>query len=407
MRYFTGIVTFFIFLSSFAQLDTVSVMYYNLLNFPGSSAEQTRVDTLEDIITYVKPDLFLVNELESLYGANLILSNALNVNGVNHYQRATYYSGPDTQNMLFYNEDKFGLIEQFQISTDLRDISEYHLYYKEPNMNATTDTVYLWAYSCHLKAGSDQENEDQRGDEAADFKNYLDNLNRSGNLIIGGDFNFYSSSEPGCQTILNDGNVPFNDPINQLGNWNNNSFYQAVHTQSTRYNSGGFAGGSTGGLDDRFDIIFASDDIMQGNQRLKYLEGSYKSIGNDGNHYNYYDINSGTNTAVPVNVANALYHNSDHLPVYMEMVIDAPVGVTEYVNVVSSAYYNAMDNSLNLKFKESVQKIEVVIFDLSGKQVYQTSQGKMINPLPNLNSGIYLAKVSTTKGVSTVKFVVE
>jgi endonuclease/exonuclease/phosphatase family metal-dependent hydrolase len=406
MRYFAGFIALFVSLVSIAQLDTVSVMYYNLLNFPGSSQEQTRVDTLEDIIAYVKPDLFLVNELESLYGANLILSNAMNVNGITHYQRATYYSGPDTQNMLFYNEDKFGLIEQFQITTDLRDISEYHLYYKEPNMNASTDTVHLWAYSCHLKAGSYQSDEDRRALETSQFKSYLDNLNRSGNLILGGDFNIYSSSEVACQNILNTGNIPFYDPINQLGNWNNNSFYQEIHTQSTRASSGGFAGGASGGLDDRFDIIFATDDIMQGNQRLTYLPGSYKSIGNDGNHFNG-NINSGTNTAVPQDIANALFHNSDHLPVYMEMVVQGTVGVTEYSTVVSSAFYNSLDNSLYLRMKEPVKHIDLTIFDLSGKQVCQTSHGELINILPNLNSGIYLAQVITEKGMSAVKFVVE
>jgi hypothetical protein len=400
-----SILAFFCFsiLTGFSQLDTVSVMYYNLLDFP--SAEPTRVDTLRKIIRYVEPDLLMVNELESLYGANQILNFAMNTDGVTHYAKANFFNGPDTDNMLFYNSDKFGLIEQFQISTDLRDISEYHLYYKEPNMNASTDTVYLWAYSCHLKAGSFPENADQRAIEATQFKNYLDNLNRSGNLILGGDFNMYTSSEAACQTILNDGNVQFNDPINLLGGWNNNSFYQSIHTQSTRTASG-FAGGSSGGLDDRFDIIFATDDIIQGNQRLRYLTGSYKSIGNDGNHFNS-AINSGTNSAVPADIANALFYNSDHLPVYMEMVIEGTIGVQEIDNILSNAYYNALDNSLNLKFKASVSKIELEIYDLSGKRVQSISNGKEVNSLTNLKSGIYLAKVITDKGIGTVKFVVD
>ena len=201
MRNFIVVVALITSISSIAQLDTISVMYYNLLNFP--SEEPTRVDTLRKIIRYVEPDLFMVNELDNSAGANDILQNAMNTGGVTYYQKALWYNGPDTDNMLFFNANKFGLLEQFQISTDVRDISEYHLYYKEPNMNALTDTVHLWAYSCHLKAGSFPENEDQRELEAIDFKNYLDNLNRSGNLIIGGDFNFYDGAEPGCQAILN------------------------------------------------------------------------------------------------------------------------------------------------------------------------------------------------------------
>jgi len=273
-------------------------------------------------------------------------------------------------------------------------------------MNAFTVTVLLWAYCCHLKAGSFHSDEDRRALEATQFKNYLDNLNRSGNLIIGGDFNIYSSSDDACQIILNDGTVAFNDPINQLGNWNNNSFYEEIHAQSTRASSGGFAGGASGGLDDRFDIIFATDDIIQGNQRLKFLPGSYKSIGNDGNHFNG-NINSGTNSAVPQNIANSLFYMSDHLPVYMEMVIDGIVGVTEYSDVVSSAFYNSLDNTLQLIFKAPVQQVELSIFDLSGKQVYHSTQGSLVNSLPDLSIGIYLGKIVTEKGLSTLKFVVQ
>ena len=400
------ILTFFsltLILNCFSQLDTVSVMYYNILNFP--SEEPSRVDTMRKIMRYVEPDLLMVNELESLYGTNQILNFAMNTDGVTHYAAATFYNGPDTDNMLFYNSDKFGLIQQFQISTVLRDISEYHLYYKEPNMNASTDTVYLWAYSCHLKAGSFQSDEDQRGVEATQFKSYLDNLNRSGNLILGGDFNMYTSAEAACQTILNDGNVQFNDPINLLGGWNNNSFYQNIHTQSTR-TSTGFAGGSTGGLDDRFDIIFATDDIIQGNNRLKYLSGSYKSIGNDGNHFNS-TIISGTNSAVPADIANALFFNSDHLPVYMEMVIEGTIGVQEYSNVVSSVYYNSLDNSLQVRLKEEVRILNASVYDLSGKKVFYSNDSELNIMLPILQSGIYLATIETEKGSNTVKFVVE
>ena len=401
------ILTFFsltLIFNCFAQIDTVSVMYYNILNFP--SEEPTRVDTLRKIVRYVEPDLLLVNELESLYGTNHNLNFAMNTDGVTHYSAAAFYNGPDTDNMLFYNSEKFGLIQQFQISTSLRDISEYHLYYKEPNMNASTDTVYLWAYSCHLKAGSFQSDEDQRAVEATQFKNYLDNLNRSGNLIFGGDFNMYTSAEAACQTILNDGTVQFKDPINLLGSWNNNSFYQNIHTQSTRASSGGFAGGSSGGLDDRFDIIFATDDILQGNQRLTYLTGSYKSVGNDGNHFNG-NINSGTNSAVPQDIANALFYCSDHLPVYMEMVIEGTVGVQEYSNVVSSVFYNSQDNSLQIRLKEEVNVNEVNVFDLSGKMVYATSLNSLVIAMPVLQSGVYLAKIDTQKGSGTVKFIVE
>jgi endonuclease/exonuclease/phosphatase family metal-dependent hydrolase len=400
---FLSFTTFF----TFSQIDTISIMYYNLLDFP--SSESSRADTMRKIMRYVEPDLLLVQELESLFGANLLLSSTMNTNGVSHYARANYFNGPDTDNMLFYNSNKFGLIQQFQISTSLRDISEYHLYYKEPNMSATTDTIYLWLYSCHLKAGSTSVDEDRREEEAISLKNYIQSMNRTGNIIVGGDFNFKRSSEPGCQALLYHGTTQLHDPVNSLGNWIDNSFYSNLHTQSSRTSSG-FGGGSGGGLDDRFDIIFTSNEVLQGVNKLKYLQGSYKAIGQDGNRLNS-AVNTGTNTSVPQDIANALFYASDHLPVYMEMVVEGLVGVQEMEQIVSSYYFDKSNTLLNINFKNSYSKNQIEVYDISGKRIFvnhNLNDSKQVQiTLPILSSGMYLAKISNSKGQTTIKFVVE
>ena len=56
---------------------------------------------------------------------------------------------------------------------------------------------------------------------------------------------------------------------------------------------------------------------------------------------------------------------------------------------------------------EDVYNVDIVVFDLSGKQITHITNGTSSNRLPDINSGIYLAKVTTEKGSSTVKFVVE
>ena len=99
-----------------------------------------------------------------------------------------------------------------------------------------------------------------------------------------------------------------------MGNWHNNNSYAPIHTQSTRSATGGYAGGAYGGMDDRFDIIFTSNDIISGSQGVKYVTNSYVSEGQDGNHFNQ-SINSGTNSQVTQEIANALFYMSDHLPV--------------------------------------------------------------------------------------------
>ena len=134
------------------ERDTLKVMSYNLLKFPGGSPE--RIDTLKDILAYVKPDIFMVCELTSGSGANSILFNALNEGGESAYDMADYIGGPDTENMLYFNTDKLGLIEQHVIPTDLRDINEYVLYYKSDDIASTTDTTFFYVYVCHLKAST-------------------------------------------------------------------------------------------------------------------------------------------------------------------------------------------------------------------------------------------------------------
>ena len=127
--------------------------------------------------------------------------------------------------------------------------------------------------------------------------------------------------ELGCQEILFGQSLDLIDPINQMGNWHNNNSYALIHTQSTRSSTEGYAGGAYGGMDDRFDIIFTSNDIISGSQGVKYVTNSYVSEGQDGNHFNQ-SINSGTNSQVTQEIANALFYMSDHLPVSLSFTLE-------------------------------------------------------------------------------------
>ena len=146
---------FNILILSFFSQDEIKVTYYNLLNFP--SSQPSRADTLKKILDYIQPDILVVNELTYFNGGALIKNNVLNAGGSSNYQSALFFDGPDTDNLLFYNHNKMGLYSQQQIPTQLRDISEYILYYKPLASNGDTNLIYF--YSIHLKAGSSQTNE--------------------------------------------------------------------------------------------------------------------------------------------------------------------------------------------------------------------------------------------------------
>lgn len=288
-------------------------MFYNILNYPAT--DNTKADTLKRIVDYVQPDLLMLTEITSGEAVNLLLNDALNTDGETAWESAPFIDGPDSDNLLMYNSNLFSFVEGNAISTNLRDINEYVLYLNE---STEGDTAYLYVYVAHLKAGNSSENAAKRTLEATVLKNYIDERTAGEHFIISGDFNVYGAAENAYQTLLNYG-LGFNDPINQSGEWHTNWNYADIHTQSTR-TANLPDGGSTGGMDDRFDFILISDDLLDG--ALSYVPDSYESFGQDGEHYNI-SLVAVDNNSVPNDINNALYYMSDHLPVLMQLAYDA------------------------------------------------------------------------------------
>ena len=404
---YRSIVSSILFLSVFSVFhaqDTLKLTYYNLLDFP--HLQQDRIDTLKKILDFIQPDIFVVNELTSFNGGALIKNNALNVNGVTDFASAVFYDGPDTDNLLFYDQTKLGLHSQYQIQTTLRDISEYVLYYKAPDLSTTLDTTYLYFYSLHLKAGSDPVNVDRRDQDAEILKQYLVDNNRINRIFVGGDFNFYNHTEQGCQEILNGQGLTLFDPINRMGNWHNNIGYKNYHTQSTRSSTGGYAGGASGGMDDRFDFIFVSNDVMNASGGVKYIENSYIAEGQDGGHYNL-AINSSANTSVPPDIANALFYMSDHLPISLEFTLGGTVGLNSSNAKELNILYFSDDKLLQVENLKEVGSIR--IFDIRGKCVLvkQTKgHGSTLINVAHLNTGFYIMSFVLENRLINYKFVI-
>jgi|GEM_PF-2789918 len=343
---------------SYTQTDTLTVLYYNILNYPaGSTGREAYFRT---IIKYAEADLIVVNEILSDAGALNLLQNALNVFGTNSWQKAAFTDGPDTDNMLFFNGDKLVLKSQGVITTDLRYINEYILYYRIPGQVITGDTIFFYVYSAHLKAGTAGSDKEQRLAEIRAFRQRIDNIPEAENILFGGDMNFYSSSEAAYDTLVNYGVYPMDDVL-PAGNWHENQSFAAVHTQSTRIAE--FGGGATGGLDDRFDFTFFSEDLLTGLDGATLIPGSCHVPGNDGNHFNLALIDPPVITLVPDSVLQALYYMSDHLPVISRLKIvntnTVPAGlviseIMQNPNTVADAagewfeIYNASDVGVDL-----------------------------------------------------------
>ncbi len=382
LRLIIGIVFIFSLLTVAHAQDTIRVMYYNLLNFPDDSPE--RIGDLRKILGYAQPDIFVVCELQSSEGANLILNEGLNVWGEDKYEAAEYVDGPYTDNMLFYNTDVLGFVSQEEIPTDLRDINEYKLYYKSPGLGATSDTIYLNLYGAHLKAGSGFFN--QRKEQAIVLKYHLNSISNAENIFVGGDFNFYSGNESGCLAIRETGAVDLFDPISSIGDWSGNGSYANIHTQSTR--TAPLADGAGGGMDDRFDLIFTTADVLDNTNGLEMIDGSYQALGQDGARFNG-TINSPYNPTVPDSISSALYFMSDHLPVMLDLKTDytasLPVDFIQEVNW----YYNAINNTL--VFNQNITRANFTLYALSGKVIYQQviENSSTISIPAHINSGLF------------------
>lgn len=391
----------FAFLSPAQERDTLKIMSYNLLDFP--STYPHRVSDLKNIMQYYLPDILMVCELTTSAGAAVVLNDVLNENDITYYDMADYVSGPDTKNELYFNADKLGLYEQNVIKTPLRDINEYVLYYRSTDIETTNDTTFFYIYVCHLKASSGFAI--QRNIEAIALKEYMANRPNRENVLLGGDFNLYSAyHEPAWNTILNGAGVFLIDPINSPGKWHENPAYAWLHTQSTRTTM--FGGGATGGMDDRFDLIFMSEDFLTGVNNAEFIKGSYKALGQDGLRFNKALIDLPLNTTAPEYIINSLYQMSDHLPVYMEVAVNrATAGIRTYNTTVWRAHYNANQQQIVLKDLTELDTSSGAIYAMDGTEKLRFDDGSQSISVAHLEVGCYILKLD--KFSTTFKFVIE
>ena len=328
------IIIFFLFLSFclYSANDTIRVMQYNLLNYGNytsyCTASNNNIDdkdeSLISIINYAQPDIFSVNEIsENPYYQQHLLDVVLNINGISYYQKAegTNIAGSTIVNMLYYNSDKLGLSFQDVIETDIRDINLYRLFYKPQNGCPISDTIFLNCITAHLKSGNTSSSRVQRANMTLAVMNYINNQGLIGNTIFMGDFNIYSSTEDAYKNLTENfsTDIRFFDPINTPGNWHSSPSYAFVHTQSTHSTSNGCC--ASGGMDDRFDFILLSERIINFQENIGFISGTYTSLGQDGLHFDQ-SINYPQNNSAPEYVIEAIYNMSDHLPVYIDLLIE-------------------------------------------------------------------------------------
>jgi hypothetical protein len=149
--------------------------------------------------------------------------------------------------------------------------------------------------------------------------------------------------------------------------------------------------GSKGGLDDRFDQILVSQNVMSGADSLRYLDNSYDAVGNDGNHFNS-NLLSGSNSQYPDSVVNALYYMSDHLPVVLKAVVTYPTsnGLALYPEVVGVSCNGDADGEATIVANMGQPPYSYLWDNAANNQTTATATG--------LNSGTYCVQVTDDLG---------
>ena len=191
-----------------------------------------------------------------------------------------------------------------------------------------------------------------------------------------------------------------NDPVNQLGNWNSNSTFAAVHTQSTRTSNNPFNNyGAGGGLDDRFDFIFVSSNLLNSSNDVSYMSNSYQTYGNNGNCFNANLSDSSCSGPYAQATRNLLWNMSDHLPLVMDIQLNQDfLNATSFhtQELVTFPYGNVVNSSLSLKINEGyVNKIKFVeLYNALGQLlVRQSITTKFVTvDVSSFGSGIYYLK---------------
>lgn len=391
---------------SFGQ-DSLKVMFYNLYRFPVNPPEH-REFILQEIIAEAQPDLLLACEIINKDGSDRILNTSFRSLPDSFAAPEFVYCSTATddplQQMAYYNTRKLTLIKQETLHTIIRDINHYTFYLNQTDLNTSGDTVFLEAFVTHLKAGNGNAESSLRATMADTFVKALEKIPSGHHVLLAGDFNFYDDTEPALRILTDTTNaIVMIDPIQSPGEWHDNADFKNIHTQATRKTLGGFGlGGASGGMDDRFDFILMSRDLVS-NNRLYYLPGSYVAYGNNGNCFNM-AINNDTcvgKYALPLR--NLLFQMSDHTPVMMTLMASESFPSLGVKSILPKSNEwlvlpegNVAHTQLKIQLNHTKGKRWVYVYDLTGrvlKKLYFApgQQYRMLNT-EGLAEGIYYVR---------------
>jgi len=424
---------------SFAQIDTLHVLAYNVLYLgdtpPCQGPHNIMEGYIESVIAYANPDIagFVKADAIDAYGtapvgfADSILQTIFNAAYPGRYAYCPYTNVSEANNitLLYYNQAKLGYAGILCTYSNITDFDTYKLYYKSDSLATNHDTVFVYVTLNHTNSGSSSSDAATRGQqiagEMAQIESYFTSLP---NMINMGDFNVHTSTEASYQTLVAPANLNyrFYDPpfypdgtYSYPADWDATpTDYSSDLTVSTRTGSlPNTCSNDNGGGKSWYDHIFLSANIINNSDHLSYIPNSFKVIGNDGNRVGNPENGSPANTSAPADVINAIYQISEHYPITLNLLVN-PSATSSIANVQSVGenvtVVNPVNTQLMMQFTNDLagKTINMACMDILGRIVINNSfiaTGGMMELPCTLIPGIYYLQFSVNGNVIANKMI--
>ena len=385
MKTLAWIAFVFVACSSMASgvIDTTRICSYNALKYSAAN-EDGRIPHFATVMNAIRPDILICQEVEDGTLGPRFIADVLTYAP---FAATPFIDGPDTDIQLLYDQTRFSLLGQRRIKTALRDIAEFTLLVI-PSNGMSADTLVI--YGMHLKASDGFETE-----RSKEIDSLLKHMVHKQYVVACGDMNFYAPTEPAYVKLVG---ASLLDPLG--ANWRRNSSSHAhFYTQCPRKDQQPSCGGGVdGGMDDRFDFIFLSEELSS-----KVVPGSYTSFGNDGQARLNSSILDPPNTIVSQQIAEALHCASDHLPVFVDLLIgDVQAGVDPLL----APSFTVSFSGTQIVVTGCMIGSALTVHDMNGRLVKTVSvtDPTMQIDASTLPNGFYIvSQLTATAGVSIVR----
>ena len=398
-----------VFLCGAQPARAVRIMVYNTLRYPGLSIDVDRLLAFRNIIADAAPDMVIAVEIIGGAEAARFFLDVLEPVNPGEWSLVLFNDLGDLSVVVFYKTLVFDdLVEAANISGDPRHTRRWHFRLD----GYTSNDASFFPLGMHLKAGNTSSDQARRATTTTNARVASNAFfSATDRWFYCGDLNLKTSAELAYADLTesqadNDGQAfDVHNPNLFIQNWTDNSVFDFIHTQSTRQFGNG-DGGASGGMDDQFDFILMSNELMQ-TTGLSYIPGTYRAYGQDGLHFNVSVNAAPTNADVGQSLADDLFLASDHLPVLIDLQVPAKVSADQAVlDFGTVALGSAADLALTVSDAATLSDPEDLSYSFAAPVAFTAPAGGFTHAVGDPGNAHTISMDTTTVGVKSGTLVI-